>query len=125
MVLTLQGSERWPKALATVAGPPGGRSELSEVVPANLFMSEEEGQAHEILGNERNRKQLLTRCVTLWNGVATEKAHGGGPGQSSGRKTALGQLRGAGRVPGHTLGSQGYGEGVGQLELVRGVACRV
>ena len=64
MVLTLRGSERWPKALATVTGPPGGRSELSEVVPANLLASEE-GQAHELLGNERNRKQLLTRHVTL------------------------------------------------------------
>ena len=94
MVLTLQGSERWPKALATVAGPPGGRSELSEVVPANLFMSEEEGQAHELLGNERNRKQLLTRCVTLWNGVATEKAHGGGPGRSWGRRGGFGDWAG-------------------------------
>ena len=82
MVLTLRGSERWPKALATVTGPPGGRSELSEVVPVNLLASEEEGQAHELLGNERNRKQLLTRHVTLYNGVATEEALDGGPGWS-------------------------------------------
>ena len=90
MVLTLRGSERWPKVLAMVAGTPGGRSELSEVVPANLLAFEEEGQAHEILGNERNRKQLLTRCVTLWNGAATEKTHGGGPGQSWGRREGSG-----------------------------------
>jgi len=42
VVLTTQGLERWPKALATVAGPLGGRSELSEVVPVNLLASEEE-----------------------------------------------------------------------------------
>jgi len=73
--------------LAMVAGTPGGRSELSEVVPANLLaFEEEEEQAHELLGDERNRKQLLTRRVTLWNGVATEKAHGGGPGRSWGRR---------------------------------------
>jgi len=65
VVLTSQGSERWPKALATVAGPPGGRSELSEVVSVNLLASEEEKQAHELLGDERNLKQPLTRRVTF------------------------------------------------------------
>jgi hypothetical protein len=48
----------------------------------NLFVSREKEQAHELLGNERNRKQLLTRHVTLYNGVATEEALDGGPGWS-------------------------------------------
>jgi len=91
----------------------------------NLLASEEEEQAHELLGDERNLKQPLTRRVTFQNSVATEKAHGGGPGRSWGRKTAFGRLGGIESVPGSALGSQGNGEGGGELELARGVACRV
>jgi len=40
-VLTSQGSKRWPKALAAVAGLPGGHSGLGGVVPVNLLMSKE------------------------------------------------------------------------------------
>jgi len=57
--------------------------------------------------------------------VATEKAHDGGPGRSWGRKTASERLGGVDSVPGSALGSQGDGEGVGELESARGVACRV
>ena len=74
----------------TVAVSSGGRSSFGEVIPVNLFASREKEQAHELLGNERNRKQLLTRRVTLWNGAATEKTHGGGPGQSWGRREGSG-----------------------------------
>ena len=40
-MLTSQGSERWPKALAAVAGLPSGRSRLGGVVSVNLLVSEE------------------------------------------------------------------------------------
>ena len=75
MVLTLRGSGRWPKVLATVVGPPGGRSELSEVVLVNLLMSEEEEKAHELLGYERNRKQVLTRRVLMQKDLLTQRAN--------------------------------------------------
>ena len=41
MLLTSQGSEGEPKALATVAGPPGGRSGLGEAVSVNPLASKE------------------------------------------------------------------------------------
>ena len=94
MVLTSPRREKRLRALATVAVSSGGRSSFGVVVPVNLFASREKEQAHELLGNERNRKQLLTRRVTLWNGVATEKAHGDGLGQSWGRKEGSGDWAG-------------------------------
>ena len=94
MVLTSPRRKKWLRALATVAVSSGGRSSLGEVVPVNLFASREKEQVHELLGKEGNQKQLLTRRVTLSNGVATEKAHGGGPGRSWGRRGGFGDWAG-------------------------------
>ena len=47
-----QDAKRWSKALAAVAGLPGGRSGLGRVIPVNLLASEEKQQAHELLGDK-------------------------------------------------------------------------
>ena len=125
MVLTWQGSEGEPKALATVVGPPGGCSGLSEAVPVNLLVSIEEKEAHELLGDEGKWKHPLVGRDTFENGLATERAHGGSSGRSWGGKTASGRFGGVESVPGSALGLQGDGEGDGKLELAREVACRV
>ena len=91
----------------------------------NLLVSKEERQAHKLLGDEGKWKHPPTGCVTFQNGLAKERAHGGGSGRSWGRETAFGRMGVVESVPGSALGSQGDGEGVGELELAREVVCRV
>jgi len=64
MVLTSPRREKRRRALATVAVSSGGRSSLGGVVPVNLPASREKEPVHELLGDERNLKQPLTRRVT-------------------------------------------------------------
>ena len=51
-MLTSPRLERQPRVLATVAVSSSGRSELGDVVPANLFVHKKEEQAHELRDSE-------------------------------------------------------------------------
>ena len=53
--------------------PSGGRSELSEVVPAILLASKEKERAHELQDNKAKLQRLSPRRKTLRSGLATTK----------------------------------------------------
>jgi len=106
------------------SGSSGRRSRLGGVVPASLLASEEGKQAHEPLSDEGRWKHPLMGRVTFQNGLAVERAHGGGSSQSWGRRTTFGRLGGVEGIPGSVLGPHGDDEGVGELDLARGEAHR-
>ena len=64
-MLTSPRREKRLRALAAMAVSLGRRSSLGGVVPVNLLACREKEQAHELLGDERNLKQPLTRRVTF------------------------------------------------------------
>ena len=68
--------------LATEAVSSGGRSGLGGVIPVNLLASKEKQQAHELLGDKGKWEHPLVWRATFKNGLATERAHGGGLGRS-------------------------------------------
>ena len=119
MVLTSPRREKQEKSLATVAVRSGGSSGSGKVVPAILFASREEEEAHELLGIKRNRKHPLVRYFAHWNSAATERAHGGGLGRCWGRTEKFWQLGGLEKELGGALSSQGGGECSGLLNLAQ------
>ena len=70
-MLTLQGSEKQLKPLATEAVSSGGSSGSGKLVPAILLTFKEKEREHEQPGHERNLKQSPAGCDTHWNTVAT------------------------------------------------------
>ena len=103
--------------LATEAVSSGGRSGLGGVIPVNLLASKEKQQAHELLGDKGKWEHPLVWRATFKNGLATERAHGGGLGRSWRRTEKLRRLGGLEKELGGALSSQGGGERCGVLNL--------
>jgi hypothetical protein len=73
-VLTLQGSEKQLKPLATEAVSSGGSSGSGKLVPAILLTFKEKEREHEQPRHGRDLKQSPAGCDTHWNTVVTGRA---------------------------------------------------
>jgi hypothetical protein len=119
VVLTLQGSEKQLKPLATEAVSSGGSSGSGKLVPAILLTFKEKEREHEQPGHGRNLKQSPAGCDTHWNTVATGRAPRRRSRPELEKREELGRLRGLERELRGALGSQEGGEDAGLLNLAR------
>jgi hypothetical protein len=119
VVLTLQGSEKQLKPLATEAVSSGGSSGSGKLVPAILLTFKEKEREHEQPGHGRNLKQSPAGCDTHWNTVATGRAPRRRSRPELEKREELGRLRGLERELGGALGPHEGDEDAGLLNLAR------
>jgi hypothetical protein len=119
MVLTLQGSGKQLKLLATEAVSSGGGSGSGKLVPVILLTFKERERAHEQPGHGRNLKQSPAGCDTHWNTVATRRTPRRRSRPELEKREELWRLRGLERKFGGALDSQESDEDTGLLNLAR------
>ena len=110
MVLTLQGSGKQLKQLATEAVSSGGSSGSGKLVPAILLTVKEKEREHEQPRHGRDLKQSPAGCDTHWNTVATGRAPRRRSRPELEKREKLWRLGRLGRELGGALSPQGGGE---------------